>query len=68
MFSHRHWKRGSEIRRETRKLHAKLAIIDDVALISSAILTNDAFNRNLEIGVITTNRQFLDRIQDISQP
>ena len=46
------------------KLHAKLAIIDDVALVSSANLTDDAFNRNLEIGVMTANRQFLDRIQE----
>lgn len=33
------------------KLHAKFALIDDVVLISSANLTDDAFNRNLEIGV-----------------
>jgi phosphatidylserine/phosphatidylglycerophosphate/cardiolipin synthase-like enzyme len=33
------------------KLHAKVALIDDVVLISSANLTDDAFNRNLEIGV-----------------
>lgn len=33
------------------KLHAKVALVDDVALISSANLTDDAFNRNLEIGV-----------------
>ncbi|EGV16273.1 DISARM system phospholipase D-like protein DrmC [Thiocapsa marina] len=34
------------------KLHAKVAIVDDMALISSANLTDDAFNRNLEIGVM----------------
>ncbi len=33
------------------KLHAKLAAIDDVVLVSSANLTDDAFNRNLELGV-----------------
>jgi len=33
------------------KLHAKLAVIDDVALVSSANLTDDAFTRNLELGV-----------------
>ena len=32
------------------KLHAKLAIVDDTALVSSANLTDDAFNRNLEVG------------------
>jgi cardiolipin synthase len=34
------------------KLHAKCAIIDDAALISSANLTDDAFNRNIELGVL----------------
>jgi cardiolipin synthase len=33
------------------KLHAKSAIIDEVALIGSANLTDDAFNRNMELGV-----------------
>jgi cardiolipin synthase len=33
------------------KLHAKTAIIDNTAVISSANLTDDAFNRNLELGV-----------------
>lgn len=33
------------------KLHAKLAVIDNVLLVSSANLTDDAFSRNLELGV-----------------
>jgi cardiolipin synthase len=33
------------------KLHAKSAIVDDVAIIGSANLTDDAFNRNMELGV-----------------
>lgn len=33
------------------KLHAKLGIIDDQVVVSSANLTDDAFNRNLEMGV-----------------
>jgi cardiolipin synthase len=41
------------------KLHSKLAIVDDTALVSSANLTDDAFNRNLELGVLTRNRLFL---------
>jgi phosphatidylserine/phosphatidylglycerophosphate/cardiolipin synthase-like enzyme len=41
------------------KLHAKVAIIDDTALISSANLTDDAFNRNLEVGVLIKNTEFL---------
>jgi len=41
------------------KLHAKVAIVDETALISSANLTDDAFNRNLEVGVMVTNLDFL---------
>lgn len=37
------------------KLHAKLAAIDDVVLVSSANLTDDAFSRNLELGVKLTD-------------
>jgi phosphatidylserine/phosphatidylglycerophosphate/cardiolipin synthase-like enzyme len=41
------------------KLHAKVAIVDDFALLSSANLTDDAFNRNLEVGVLTANSEFI---------
>ena len=34
------------------KLHMKCAIVDDVVLIGSANLTDDAFNRNMELGVL----------------
>lgn len=34
------------------KLHAKCAIVDDTALVGSANFTDDAFNRNMELGVI----------------
>lgn len=34
------------------KLHTKCAIIDDIALIGSANLTDDAFNRNMELGML----------------
>jgi phosphatidylserine/phosphatidylglycerophosphate/cardiolipin synthase-like enzyme len=34
------------------KLHAKCAVVDDVALVGSANLTDDAFNRNMELGVL----------------
>jgi phosphatidylserine/phosphatidylglycerophosphate/cardiolipin synthase-like enzyme len=40
------------------KLHAKVAIVDDTSLLSSANLTDDAFNRNLEVGMMTTNAAF----------
>lgn len=41
------------------KLHAKVAIIDDIALVSSANLTDDAFNRNLELGVMANSPEFI---------
>jgi phosphatidylserine/phosphatidylglycerophosphate/cardiolipin synthase-like enzyme len=34
------------------KLHAKCAIVDDTAIVGSANLTDDAFNRNMELGVL----------------
>jgi cardiolipin synthase A/B len=34
------------------KLHVKCAVIDDVALVGSANLTDDAFNRNMELGMM----------------
>jgi phosphatidylserine/phosphatidylglycerophosphate/cardiolipin synthase-like enzyme len=34
------------------KLHTKCAIIDNIALIGSANLTDDAFNRNMELGML----------------
>lgn len=41
------------------KMHAKFAIIDDTALVSSANLTDDAFNRNLEMGVMIRDEEFI---------
>lgn len=37
------------------KLHAKCAVVDRSAIISTANLTDDAFNRNMEMGVLFTN-------------
>jgi cardiolipin synthase len=37
------------------KLHAKIAIVDGTVLVSSANLTDDAFNRNLEVGIMADN-------------
>ena len=34
------------------KLHVKCAVVDDQAIISSANLTEDAFNRNMELGLV----------------
>ncbi len=46
------------------KLHAKCAIIDDAALIGSANLTDDAFNRNMELGVLMRDRATVQAIAD----
>lgn len=40
------------------KLHAKMAIVDDVVIVSSANLTDDAFNRNMEVGVMIASAAF----------
>jgi phosphatidylserine/phosphatidylglycerophosphate/cardiolipin synthase-like enzyme len=45
------------------KLHAKAAVIDDQALLSSANLTDDAFNRNLEIGALFSGGEIPTRLR-----
>ncbi len=57
-----HWpveKRERNQAGRPRKLHAKVAIVDDFSLVSSANLTDDAFNRNLEVGLLVKNAEFL---------
>ena len=46
------------------KLHAKLAVIDGVVLVSSANLTDDAFTRNLELGVKLSDPDVVRWAQD----
>lgn len=49
-----HWPRSArELNAAGRpgKLHAKCAVIDDTVMIGSANLTDDAFNRNIELGL-----------------
>jgi cardiolipin synthase len=46
------------------KLHAKAAVIDDQALLSSANLTDDAFLRNLELGVLFTGGTMPTQLRD----
>jgi phosphatidylserine/phosphatidylglycerophosphate/cardiolipin synthase-like enzyme len=45
------------------KLHAKVAVIDDKAVLSSANLTDDAFSRNCELGILFSDCQILERIR-----
>lgn len=46
------------------KLHMKCAIIDEVALIGSANLTDDAFNRNMELGIVIRERSTVKSISE----
>lgn len=57
-------KRGRNQAGKPGKLHAKLAVIDDVVLLSSANLTDDAFSRNLEIGVRLVDPGILQGAKD----
>jgi cardiolipin synthase len=46
------------------KLHMKCAIVDDVALIGSANLTDDAFNRNMELGMLVREQTTVETISE----
>jgi cardiolipin synthase A/B len=46
------------------KLHAKIAVVDNHALLSSANLTDDAFNRNLEIGTLISGGEIPERLRN----
>ncbi len=46
------------------KLHAKIAVIDDEAIISSANLTDDAFTRNIELGAMITGHNIPERLKE----
>jgi cardiolipin synthase len=45
------------------KLHAKVAVIDDQAVLSRANLTDDAFTRNLEMGTLFSGEEILRRLR-----
>ena len=57
-------KRERNANGKSGKLHAKVAVIDDQVVLSSANLTDDAFNRNLEIGTLFSNDEVLQRLRD----
>ena len=46
------------------KLHMKCAIVDNVALIGSANLTDDAFNRNMELGMLVREQTTVEAISE----
>jgi phosphatidylserine/phosphatidylglycerophosphate/cardiolipin synthase-like enzyme len=49
-------------RGDPAKLHAKFAVIDNSAYISSANLTGDAFERNIELGVVMFDKKRADEL------
>jgi len=55
--------RARNARGRPGKLHAKAAVIDNQVVLSSANLTDDAFTRNLELGVLVSGEEFLQRIK-----
>ena len=46
------------------KLHMKCAIVDDAAIIGSANLTDDAFNRNMELGMLVREPVTVETISE----
>lgn len=47
------------------KLHAKFAVIDDQAYVSSANLTGDALERNIELGVAMFDKKRADELWEL---
>lgn len=45
------------------KLHAKCAIVDDTAIVGSANFTDDAFNRNMELGVLIRETSLVQTLE-----
>lgn len=46
------------------KLHMKCAIVDNVALIGSANLTDDAFNRNMKLGMLVREQGTIEALSE----
>lgn len=60
-----HWPRSARQQNEAGrpgKLHAKCAVIDDTVVAGSANLTDDAFNRNMELGLMVEDHALADSI------
>lgn len=56
-------KRGVNAYGKPGKLHAKAAVVDDQALIASANLTDDAFNRNMELGALFVGSEVVENLR-----
>jgi phosphatidylserine/phosphatidylglycerophosphate/cardiolipin synthase-like enzyme len=55
--------RGVNAAGKPGKLHAKCAVVDDAVVISSANLTDDAFNRNMEMGVVAYDAELAGAVR-----
>lgn len=44
------------------KLHVKCAVVDSIALVGSGNLTDDAFNRNMELGLLVNDPSTADAL------
>lgn len=57
-YSVYYWPQERRLRNEAGrpgKLHAKCAVVDSTALVGSGNLTDDAFNRNMELGLLVND-------------
>ena len=54
--------RGRNAAGRPGKLHAKCAVIDSCAIVVRAHLTDDAFNRNLELGIRLNQSDYAEQI------
>lgn len=60
-----HWpieKRNRNQLGKPGKLHVKCAVVDQIAMIGSANLTDDAFNRNMEMGLLIKQSDTVESI------
>lgn len=57
-------KRERNVAGKPGKLHAKCAVVDDSVIIGSANLTEDAFTRNMEMGLLIKSPQLANTIRD----
>lgn len=57
-------KRERNVAGNPGKLHAKCAVVDESVIIGSANLTEDAFTRNMEIGLLIKRPQLADTIRE----
>jgi len=66
-YSVYYWPQERRLRNEAGrpgKLHAKCAVVDSTALVGSGNLTDDAFNRNMELGLLVNDSSTADALHN----